>query len=68
MKLKPVTKLNGETTWCGPSVISSITGFPVALIVREHTDEVRCWRRIIGQAGADAPRLQSTHRREPPSV
>ncbi len=39
MKLKPVTKLNGETTWCGPSVISSITGFPVALIVRVIKDQ-----------------------------
>jgi hypothetical protein len=39
MKLKPVTTLNGETTWCGPSVISSITGFPVALIVRVIKDQ-----------------------------
>ena len=39
MKLKPVTTLNGETTWCGPSVISSITGFPVALIVRTIKDQ-----------------------------
>ena len=39
MKLRPVTKLNGETTWCGPSVISSITGFPVADIVRVIKDQ-----------------------------
>jgi len=39
MKLKPVTTLNGETTWCGPAVISSITGFPVALIVRVIKDQ-----------------------------
>tara|TARA_R110002020_G_C16097543_1_gene758410 strand:- start:119 stop:733 length:615 start_codon:yes stop_codon:yes gene_type:complete len=39
MKLRPVTKLNGETAWCGPSVISSITGFPVAHIVRVIKDQ-----------------------------
>lgn len=39
MKLRPVTKLNNETAWCGPSVISSITGFPVADIVRVIKDQ-----------------------------
>ena len=39
MKLKPVTTLNGERTFCGPSIISSITGFPVALIVRVIKDQ-----------------------------
>jgi hypothetical protein len=32
MKLRPVTTLNGERTYCGPSVISAVTGFPVAII------------------------------------
>lgn len=39
MKLKPVILLNGEKSWCGPSVISSITGFPVALISRVIKDQ-----------------------------
>jgi len=39
IELKPVTTLNGEPTWCGPSIISSITGEPVASIVRVIKDQ-----------------------------
>ena len=49
MKLRPVKTLNGERTFCGPSVISAITGFPVALIcevINRHRLERRESTRI----------------------
>lgn len=39
MRLRSVTKVNGETAWCGPSIISAITGFPIAHIVRVIKDQ-----------------------------
>jgi len=49
MKLRPVKTLNGERTFCCPSVISAITGFTVALIcavINRHRLERRESTRI----------------------
>ena len=39
MRLRSVTKVNGETAWCGPAIVSSITGCPIAHIVRVIKDQ-----------------------------
>jgi len=32
IELKPITKVKNETAWCGPSIVSSITGEPIGKI------------------------------------